>query len=42
MDFSFLHLLKGVLSTALAIFSKGEVAANGKLDRILDEVVFGF
>jgi hypothetical protein len=42
MDFSYLHLLDGALSTALAIFSNGEVAVNGKLDKILDEVVFGF
>ena len=42
MDFPFLHLLNGALSTTLAIFSNGEVAVNGKLDRILDEVVFDF
>jgi len=42
MDFSFLHLLNGALSNTLAIFSNGEVAVNGKLDRILDEVALGF
>jgi len=42
MDFPSLHLLNGALSTTLAVFFNGEVAVNGKLDKIMDEVVFGF
>ena len=42
MDFSYLHLLNGALSTTLVVFYNGEMAVNGKLDKIMDEVVFGF
>ena len=42
MDFSYLHLLNGALSTTLVVFYNGEMAVNGKLDKVMDEVLFGF